>query len=235
MIIVRNEKLIKRNTQIGRYSNILSIVILAGGMYVSFQYEDLVWASLAALILGFTLSQVGILNSNRFVRSPRPDQEMDNALKGLDDQYTIIHYQSPVSHLLLGPAGIWVLFPFYQKGRVIYDEKKGRWKRIGGNLFLRFFAQDTIGRPAHEINAAEKRLRKSLGKIPELELSTIKSALVFTNENVEVDAENAPSPTLHARQLKKLIRKEAKGTAALSTHDLKTIQDYYSPSLQKQN
>ena len=235
MILIRNDKLIKRNTQIGRYSGILSIAILAGGMYLSFRYQDQVLFSMAALILGFTLSQVGILYSNRFVRSPRPDQELDNALKGLDDQYTIIHYQSPVSHLLVGPAGIWVLFPFYQKGRIIYDEKKGRWKRIGGNFYLRFFAQDTIGRPGQEINDAEKRLEKSLGNIPVLELPLIKSALVFTNENVKVDADNAPSPTLHARQLKKLIRKEAKGATALSTHDLKTIQDYYSPSLQKQN
>jgi len=39
MIIVRNEKLIKRNTQIGKYSGIIAIVILGGGMYLSFQYQ----------------------------------------------------------------------------------------------------------------------------------------------------------------------------------------------------
>jgi hypothetical protein len=229
MIIVRNENLIQRNTIIGKYSGIISIAILAAGMYLSFRYQEQIMYSMIALILGFTLSQVGIYYTNRFGRSPRPDQEMDNALKGLDDLYSIYHYQSPVSHLLVGPAGIWILFPFSQKGKVIYDDKKGRWKRIGGNFYMRFFAQDSIGKPTQEINAAVKRLTKGLSKIPDFELPVIKAALVFTNERAEVDAEGAPYPTLHARQLKKLIRKEAKGDTALPTIALKTIQDYLGP------
>jgi len=229
MIIVRNENLIQRNTKIAKYSGIISIAILAAGMYLSFRYQEQIMYSLVALILGFTLSQVGIFYTNRFGRSPRPDQEMDNALKGLDDQYSLYHYQSPVSHLLVGPAGIWILFPFPQKGKVTYDEKKGRWKRIGGNFYLRFFAQDSIGNPDQEISAAIKRLTKGLSKIPDLEIPVIKAALVFTNERAELDAEDAPYPTLHTGQLKKLIRKEAKGDTALPTTDLKTIQDYLGP------
>ncbi len=226
MIIVRNEKLIKRNTQIGKYSGIISIAILGGGMYLSFQYKDQVMYSLIALILGFILSQVGIFYSNRFGRSPRPDQELDNALKGLDDQYALYHYQSPVDHLLVGPAGIWILFPHLTKGKIIFDDKKGRWKKIGGNFYLKFFAQDSIGNPAQEIDSAIKRLQKGLGKIPDFEIPVIKSALVFVNEHAEVDAENAPYPTLHARQLKKIIRKEAKGDIPLPMPVLKTVQDF---------
>ncbi len=229
MIIVRNDNLIQRNTKIAKYSGIISIAILAAGMYLSFRYQEQIMYSLAALILGFTLSQVGIFYTSRFGRSPRPDQEMDNALKGLDDLYSLYHYQSPVSHLLVGPAGIWILFPFPQKGKVIYDVKKGRWKRIGGNFYMRFFAQDSIGNPAQEISAAVKRLTKGLDKIPDFEIPVIKAALVFTNERTEVDAEGAPFPTLHAGQLKKLIRKEAKGDTALPTTVLKTIQDYLGP------
>jgi hypothetical protein len=229
MIIVRNENLIQRNTKIAKYSGITAIAILAAGMYLSFRYQEQIMYSLIALILGFTLSQVGIFYTSRFGRSPRPDQEMDSALKGLDDLYSLYHYQSPVSHLLVGPAGIWILFPFSQKGKVIYDEKKGRWKRIGGNFYLRFFAQDSIGNPAQEINAAVKRLTKGFGKIPDLEIPVIKAALVFTNEGTEVDAGSAPYPTLHAGKLKKLIRKEAKGDTSLPTPVLKTIQDYLRP------
>lgn len=226
MIIVRDEKLIKRNTQIGKYSGILSIAILGGGMYLSFQYQDQIMYSLVALVLGFTLSQVGIFYSNRFGRSPRPDQELDNALKGLDDQYALYHYQSPVPHLLVGPAGIWILFPYIPKGKIIYDEKKGRWKKIGGNFYLKFFAQDSIGNPDQEISSGIKRIQKGLGKIPDFELPVIKCALVFINKFAEVEAENAPYPTLHARQLKKIIRKEAKGDTSLPTHVLKTVQDF---------
>ena len=226
MIIVRNEKLIKRNTQIGKYSGIISIAILGGGMYLSFQYQDQIIYSMVALILGFILSQVGIFYTNRFGRSPRPDQELDNALKGLDDQYVLYHYQSPVDHLLIGPAGIWILFPHLIKGKIIFDDKKGRWKKIGGNFYLKFFAQDSIGNPDQDIDSAIKRLQKGLGNIPDFELPVIKSALVFTNELAEVDAENAPYPTLHARQLKKVIRKEAKGDTPLPIPVLNTVQDF---------
>ena len=226
MIIVANERLIKRNKMIGNVSGILSIVILGLGMYVSFKFQEKMIYSLVALILGFTLSQIGIYYTNRFARSPRPDEELDAALKGFDDQYALYHYQSPVTHLLVGPAGLWVLYNFHQKGKIVYDEKKGRWRKVGGNFYLRFFAQDTIGRPDQEIESNLKRLSKELGKIPEFDVPEIKSALVFSNENAVVEAENAPVPTLHARQLKKLIRKEAKGDANLPNHIVKTVQDY---------
>ena len=117
MIIVRNERLVTRNNRIGTYSGIISIIILGAGMYISFKYPDLISWSVIALVSGFTLSQVGIYYSNRFGRSPRPDETLDSALKGLDNQYALYHYQSPVTHLLVGPSGIWILIPFSQKGK----------------------------------------------------------------------------------------------------------------------
>jgi hypothetical protein len=195
-------------------------------MYVSFKFQDRVGYSLAALILGFTLSQIGVFYTARFSRSPRPDEELDAALKGLDDQYALYHYQSPVDHLLVGPAGLWVLYSFPQKGKIIYNEKRGRWKKKGGNIYLRIFAQDSIGRPDQEIERSRKRLLKGLGNIPDFEVPEIRAALVFSDVNADVDAGNAPVPTMHARQLKKLIRKEAKGEANLPSHHVKTIQDF---------
>lgn len=226
MIIVRNERLVTRNNRIGTYSGIISIIILGAGMYISFKYPDLISWSVIALVSGFTLSQVGIYYSNRFGRSPRPDETLDSALKGLDNQYALYHYQSPVTHLLVGPSGIWILIPFSQKGKIIYNEEKGRWKQVGGNAYLKFFAQDSIGTPEKDITNSKNRLHKALARIPDFEVPEIRSALVFSNENAIVEADNAPVPTLHARQLKKLIRKEAKGDHTLPTSTVKTIQDY---------
>jgi hypothetical protein len=131
-----------------------------------------------------------------------------------------------VDHLLVGPAGLWVLYSFPQKGKVTYNENKDRWKKSGGNFYLRFFGHDTIGRPDRDIKIGQQRLRKEFKKIPEFEIPQIKAALVFSNQSTEVDADNAPIPTLHARQLKKLIRKEAKGDSNLPDQIVKTVQDY---------
>ena len=227
MIIVRNEKMIRRNAFIGKYAGVVAILILAGGMYISFKYQEQMVYSLLALIIGFTLSQIGIMYSNRFVRSPRLDQQLDNALKGLDDQYALYHYRSAVTHFLIGPAGFWILFPYPQNGKITYDDKKGRWVRKGGNFYMKLFGQDSIGNPTREIKTAVKQIEKELKKIPEFEIPEIKAALVFTGSSTEVVAENAPSPTLHAGQLKKLIRKESKGDASLPSNTIKTIQDFY--------
>ncbi len=227
MIIVRNQKLIKRNRQIGSISGILAIIVLGLGMYASFKYQDQISYSLIALVLGLLLSQIGMYYANRFGRTPRPDQELDAALKGLDDQYTLYHYQSPVDHLLIGPAGVWILLPFPNKGKVVYNESKMRWEKLGGNLYLRFFAQDNIGRPDREIEKGMRSLRKELSSVPELEIPEINAALVFTEENAEVEADEAPHPTVHALQLKKLIRKEAKGSESLPLPTVKTLQDHF--------
>lgn len=226
MIIVRNHKLIKRNRQIGSFSGVLAIIVLGLGMYASFKYQDQISYSLIALVLGLLLSQIGMYYANRFGRTPRPDQELDAALKGLDDQFALYHYQSPVDHLLVGPAGVWILLPFPNKGKVIYNDSKKRWEKIGGNLYLRFFAQDNIGRPDREIEKGMRSLKKELRNVPELEIPEIKAALVFTEENAEVEADDAPYPTVHALQLKKLIRKEAKGSESLPTPTVKTLQDH---------
>jgi len=225
MKIQSNQKIIDRNAKIGRYSGIASLLILAGGMYLSFRFPDQVWYSLAALILGFTLSQVSIFYSTRFGGSERPDQKLDEALKGLDDRYTIYHYSTPVSHLLVGPAGVWILFPFHQKGTIRYDQEKGKWDRKGGNIYLKFFAQDSIGRPSLEIEAAQKALRARLEDIPELDVPDLQAALVFTHPEAEVEADQAPAATLHALQLKKTIRKAAKSESSLSMSTVRTIQD----------
>ncbi len=212
MNIIRNEKLINRNAQIGRWVSLTSLVILAGGMYISFRQPEKVGLSLSALLLGFVLSQMGIYYTNRWGRSPRPDQELDAALKGFGKRYTLYHYTTPVAHLLVGPVGIWVLIPKPQRGRITYE--KNRWRKRGGGVlgaYLALFAQEGLGRPtlelASEISSLTKFLRK---KLPDQELPPIQAALVFTHPEVKVDADNAPAPTLPAKKLKEFLRKVAK-------------------------
>jgi len=124
MKIIINEKMIRRNARIGQIATLGGLAILAGGMIISFRKQELFLIAWASLILGFILSQIGIYFGNRWGRSPRPDEKLNQALKGLDDRYTIYHYTTPLSHLLIGPAGICVLLTRHQRGRVTYE--KGR-------------------------------------------------------------------------------------------------------------
>ncbi|MDP2975059.1 MAG: hypothetical protein Q8N45_02480, partial [Anaerolineales bacterium] len=192
MKIITNQKLIRRNARIGQVTSLAALAILGAGMYITFTMKDKVAYSMAALIIGFFLSQVGIYFGNRWGRRPRPDEVLDRSLKGLGREYTIYHYVTPVSHLLLGPAGLWTFTPYYQAGTITYQ--KGRWRVKGGGFaqsYLRIFGQENLGRPDLEAEAGVETLKRYLRRqLPEgAELPEIKTALLFTIPKAELKIE----------------------------------------------
>jgi len=213
MKVVINQKTIKRNARIGQITSTGALVILAIGLFITFKMPDKVFYSLAALLLGFFLSQVGIYYGNRWGRRPRPDEILDRSLKGMGREYTIYHYATPVAHLLVGPAGIWALLPYYQNGRITYE--KNRWRAKGGGFaqaYLRVFGQENIGRPdleaGAEIDAAKRHLARLLPegtRTPE-----VKAALVFVHPKAELNADETPLPAMRAPDLKNFLKEQAK-------------------------
>jgi hypothetical protein len=212
MKIIKNEKLIKRNGMIGNWTSLAALVILGGGMYISFKRTDLFAYSLIALLVGFTLTQFGMYLGNRFGRSPRPDEKLDAGLKGLQNDFVMYHYTTPASHLLVGPAGVWVVMPYHQRGQVTF--KKNRWRISGGGFlqsYMRIFGQEGLGRPDIEIDGELRSLKKYLSKkMDETEIPEINALMVFTNDNVEIDGEDSPVPALKLKQVKEFIRQKAK-------------------------
>ncbi|NPV56732.1 MAG: hypothetical protein HPY76_08685, partial [Anaerolineae bacterium] len=188
MKIITNHSLVKRNKRIGQIATFSSLAILAVGLVISFQNGSqndpslLTW-SMAALVVGFFVSQIGIYYTTRWGRSPRPDEMINQSLKGLENKFTIYHYSSPVSHLLLGPAGIWIILPYYQGGTIQYDQDKNRWRQKGGNIYLKIFAQENLGRPDLEVEATQADMHKFMQQeFPENAMPKISTVLVFTNE-----------------------------------------------------
>lgn len=214
MKIIKNEKRIKRNSQIGSWTSLAAIVVLGLGAYLSFTRTELFIYSLASLIVGFMLTQIGMYMGNKYGRSPRPDEKLDTALKGLQNEYVMYHYTTPVSHLLVGPAGVWVLLPYHQRGQITF--KKNRWRISGGGFlqsYMRIFGQEGLGRPDYEVEGEIQTLQKYLKKhMDESEIPEINALMVFTNEGVEIDAEDTPVPALKLKQMKEFIRRKSKET-----------------------
>jgi hypothetical protein len=212
MKIIKNEKLIKRNAQIGSWTSLAALVVLGGGMYLSFSRPELFMYSLIALLLGFTLTQVGMYMGNKFGRSPRPDEKLDAGLKGLQNEFVMYHYTTPAAHLLVGPAGLWVVMPYHQRGRVEY--KKNRWHMKGGGFlqgYMRIFGQEALGRPDIEIENEIESLKKYLLKhMDESEIPEVNALMVFTSDDVELNGEGSPVTALKLKQLKDFIRQRAK-------------------------
>ncbi len=227
MNIITNEKLIKRNTRIAQVVGLAGLVTIIASMVLLFTMPSQIALTWGLLLVGFLLSQVGIYFTNRWGRRPRPDEHITNALKGLGRDYSLFHFTTPTPHLLVGPAGVWVLMPHYQRGTITYD--RGRWRQKGGGFllsYMKIFGQEGLGRPDLEIDAETESIQRFLKKLlPESELPQVQAALVFTDERTELmDVDEAPAPTLPAKKLKEFIRKTAKNKP-LSSLKVKEIQD----------
>lgn len=213
MKIIANNKLINRNKKIGQILTYTAIGVLVLGLILSLNgsVENITYSYLA-LILGFLISQFGIYFSNKFGRSPRPDEQVSAALKGLDDRYTLYHYATAVSHLLVGPSGVWVILPFNQKGTITYE--KGKYRQKGGNWYLKIFAQEGLGRPEKEAEYSMDDIRKFFARQMDADkIPTINPLLLFTNSQASVKVTDAPYATVEAEKVKDFLRKKAKDNA----------------------
>lgn len=226
MKIIKNEKLIERNSKIGNWISLGALAILGLGMYISFAKPEYFTYSIFSLIGGFALTQIGMYMGNRWGRSPRPDEKIDAALKGLHSEFNMYHYSSPASHLLVGPAGIWVILPYQQKGKIEFT--KNRWRLSGGGFiqaYMRVFGQEGLGRPdleaSGEINSVYKALAK---KMEEANIPEIKAVLVFTNDEVEVNPGESEIPAMKLKQLKEFLRQGSK-SRVLTTDKIQEITD----------
>lgn len=212
MKIIKNEKLIERNGKIGQWVSMAALLVLGLGMYISFTRPEWFSYSLVSLVAGFILTQIGMYMGNRWGRSPRPDERIDSGLKGLHSEFKIYHYSSPVSHLLAGPAGVWVIIPYHQKGKAEY--KANRWRLSGGGFlqgYMRLFGQEGIGNPEAEALNEIDRLRKFFSrKMQGAEIPDIQAVLVFTNDQLELNAGESPIPAVKLKQLKELMRQHAR-------------------------
>lgn len=226
MRIIKNEKLIERNSKIGQWVSLAALVVLGGGMYLSFSKPELFTYSIICLVVGFIMTQIGMYMGSRWGRSPRPDEKFDTGLKGLHSEFNMYHYASPVSHLLIGPSGMWVLLPYHQRGKITFE--KNRWKMKGGGFlqgYMRIFGQENIGRPELDAENEVKALQKFFAKkMDESNIPEIKPILVFTTEEVELDAGESPIAAMKLKQLKEFMRQGGKNRS-LSNDQIKKLTD----------
>jgi hypothetical protein len=219
MKIIKNEKLIKRNSVIGQWLSLGALVVLGLGMYISFTKPDLFTYSLICLLVGFIMTQVGMYMGSRWGRSPRPDEKLDSGLKGTHSEFTLYHYATPAAHLLVGPAGVWTLLPYHQRGKIFFE--KNRWKMKGGGFlqgYMRVFGQEGIGRPDIDAENEIANMKKFFSKnMDESSIPEIKAILVFTSDEVELDAGDSPIPAMKLKQLKEFLRQNSKNRALTST------------------
>ncbi len=92
--------------------------------------------------------------------------------------------------------------------------KKNRWQMSGGGFiqgYMRIFGQESLGRPDIEVDNEVNGLKKFFAKqMDESQVPEIKPLMIFTNDDVEINAEETPIPAMKLKQVKDFIRQRAK-------------------------
>ena len=202
MRILRNSEYVKRKKRIARIAALVGFLLLASTFLLIFR-PDYVLPAYAILFTGFLTFNFGMQQLGKWSRSPRNDELLDVRLKSLPDaKYSMVHFaqvgKRAVEHVLVGPGGLLVLIARELPGQVSVDGRKWKKKGVG---FMRMFAMSgpQLGNPTADLEADVAALDQFT---TELGLDVdIYGAVVFLNEQVQLDIVDPEYPTLRNEQL----------------------------------
>lgn len=205
MRIIRNERRIRTFSFIGKYGTLAGLLALLAGLIISFVRPGWLAPMMISVTVGLACSMVGGFFVERYASPLAHHDALTKALKGLDDNYVLVQYLLPVAHVLLEPGGLTAFVVKAQGGQVTYDGK--RWNhRQKGKFFRQFAGQEGIGLPDLDSESQVRRLERWLGKhLPDAEVP-VRSAIVFVNPKLALDAEASPVPAFYGKKVKAWLR-----------------------------
>ena len=208
MRVLNNTGAIAKRAKIAQITNLAGILILGAGLVISLTKPEWSLYTLVLLVVGVISSQYGIATAYRYARRPRPDQQLADALKGLDDRYRLYNYVLPAHHVLLTPRQLHVVILRGIGGQIICEGR--RWqhaRRFSLRRILRIFSPEGLGNPVREAewdrDALQEWVRRNVNGI-EVEVDPL---VVFLNPQVEIEERNPAVRPIRAKQLKEALRR----------------------------
>lgn len=206
MRIVTNKRLAKRNRQVAFWLMMGTLAVLVGSFLLLLQgpsQDDpavsgiLLILQVLILPVAFILTLVSVHMTNLWAREPRPEDAIENGLKGLSNKSILYnYYHFPARHVLICPQGIFAMATRWHEGS--YTVKDDNWK-TNQNILSRLgsiLRADGIGNPTMDAQRAAAKVQKQIAKIaPEAEVTPI---IVFINSQAEVTIEGSSIPVLYA-------------------------------------
>ena len=140
MRIVTNQRLAKRNRQIAFWLMIGTLGVLVGSFLLMMQNPIEGNPEISALVLlfqvlvlpvAFVLTLVSVRMTNLWARPPRPEDAIEEGLKGLSNKSVLYnYYHFPARHVLICPQGVFAIVTRWHNGS--YTVQGERWKTNQG-------------------------------------------------------------------------------------------------------
>ena len=202
------------------------LLLLLASVLIPLFIPAMASVSLLLFAVGGIVAMVGIYYSNRWVRKPRPEVSLGDALKALDDRYRLYHYSDlPCDHLLLTPTGVIGMEVVNLAGSFSY--RSGRWKEamtIG--RAMRYIVEPRVVDPVVVAQAQKdeltRRLTEQLGIRADVPLKIL---TVFTHPAVDLEAEGGA--TFPACKIAKLRKQTTLSANRLDAETYEQLASYF--------
>ncbi|HOT92521.1 MAG TPA: hypothetical protein PLJ78_10865 [Anaerolineae bacterium] len=210
MRLIVNESQIKSRTRMGEIAPLIGLGLVVAMTVLLFWKPDLSWLTLIVVWIGFMFSLVGAYLGGRYVGPLAHHKKVPEALKGLENSFALLVYQTPAPFVLVDPGGLTVIFVRSQSGHITYQNGKWRHQEKLGWL-KRFIGQEGLGRPDQmallEMEDLQRFLRK---RLPEGVEIPVRAVILFVHPDAVVEAEGSPVPAFRMPDLKRWLRKEGR-------------------------
>lgn len=239
MRIVANDKLIRRNRKTATRLFFFSLVVLLFGFFVANaplfgmgDTEDLssqlyLLGMPLVLIIGFTSTMISVRLTNLWIRQPRPEMIISEALKGaVNKNSALYHYlHFPARHVLIASQGVFVLITRFQDGKITVKGKKWRVNKGPIGALFTLFRLDGIGNPNLDADQAVSYIRHLIQEYDET--IPVNPIVVFVDPRVKLTIEEPVIPVVHAdSKLKPNLRDYIKGLPELPQLSGKALEDF---------
>ena len=206
MRIIRDERHINVRRSVGQYATLGGLLILLIGLVMSFVRPTWSVPLLVSMVVGFSLSVVGGFFADRYAGSLAHYKTLGEVLKGLDYRHTLLQYVLPADHVLLEPGGCTCFVVKGQGGEVVYG--RGKWThKQRGKFFRRLVGQEGLGQPHVDAQREVERLKRYLSEqMDDADQVPVRSAIIFVNEEVQLEAAESPVPAFYRKKVKDWLR-----------------------------
>ncbi len=210
MRLIENEKQIKIRTRMGEIAPLAGVGLSLGGIAILFWRSEWLWIGMIVMWVGLMASMIGSYFSGRYLGPLAHHTKVTDALKGLENSFTLLAYKTPAAFVVVDAGGLTVILVRSQGGRITYAN--GKWKqqeKMGG--LKRFAGQEGVGRPEQMAQVEMDDLNRFLRKrLPEGVEIPVRAVILFVHPDVVLEVENPPMPVFRAPELKRWLRKEGR-------------------------
>jgi hypothetical protein len=225
MRLVRNNGYIKSRRRLARLTSFGGFCMLAGSVALTFFIPSLFIPGYVLLIIGFLTFNVGMQQVSKWSRHPRPDELLIEALRRLNDRYTLIHFpavgKGHPEHVLVYPGGLVVITTRQVNGNISVDGN--RWHRSGGRILaLIGMSGPQLGNPTADNQRDQEALRTILETHELSGADEIDGIIAFLNPSVSLEVGSTDVSVATGEQLLSAVR-ELTSETVLTTKDREAI------------